>query len=67
MTSVPSSSVTGPHFPVEDPERPMAVLVDGDNASAQLIGQVLEETAKYGLAIIRRVYGDWTSPNLAAW
>jgi hypothetical protein len=45
----------------------LAFLVDGDNATASLIGEVLEEASKYGTLIIRRVYGDWTSPSLQSW
>jgi NYN domain len=28
---------------------------------------LLAEIASYGTAQVRRAYGDWTSPNLAAW
>ena len=28
---------------------------------------MLEEASKWGTVIIRRVYGDWTSPSLQAW
>ena len=48
-------------------DRLLAFLVDGDNATASLIGEVLEEASKYGTLIIRRVYGDWTSPSLQSW
>lgn len=45
----------------------LAFLVDGDNASAALIKEMLAEASKYGTTIIRNVYGDWTSTQLAAW
>jgi len=48
-------------------QRPLAFLVDGDNASPSLIREMLAEASKYGEVIIRRVYGDWTSRNLASW
>ena len=48
-------------------DRLLALLVDGDNATASLIGEILEEASKYGTLIIRRVYGDWTSPSLQSW
>ena len=35
----------------------MALLIDGDNAQASLIANILAETAKYGTATVRRVYG----------
>lgn len=44
-----------------------AVLVDGDNATPSLLGHVLLEVAKYGRITIRRVYGDWTTPNMHRW
>ena len=46
---------------------PLAFLVDGDNASAGLIGEMLAEAAKYGTVEIRRVYGDWASGKLGSW
>jgi hypothetical protein len=47
--------------------RTLAFLVDGDNASAALIPEMLAEASKYGSVIIRRVYGDWTSSQLQPW
>ncbi len=43
------------------------MLVDGDNAQPDLIGKVLAETARYGTVTARRVYGDWTTPNMGGW
>ena len=45
----------------------IAVLIDGDNAQAKIIKEILEEVSKYGKATIRRIYGDWTRPNLSKW
>lgn len=47
--------------------RRIAMLIDGDNAQASLLGQMLVETGKYGVITIRRVYGDWTEPQLKSW
>jgi uncharacterized LabA/DUF88 family protein len=44
-----------------------AVLIDADNASAALVGGMLAEVAKFGVAGIKRAYGDWTTPNLGRW
>ncbi|MFW5713749.1 MAG: NYN domain-containing protein [Brevefilum sp.] len=52
---------------VEDIERRVAILIDGDNAQASLIEQILVEAGKFGNATIRRVYGDWTTPNMNSW
>lgn len=45
----------------------IAVLIDGDNAQAKLIKEILEEVSKYGKATIRRIYGDWTIPQMNSW
>ena len=47
--------------------RSIAMLVDGDNAQPSLIELVLAETAKYGIVTTRRVYGDWTTPQMSGW
>jgi uncharacterized protein (TIGR00288 family) len=56
-----------PQETIEDIERRIAILIDGDNAQASLIEQILVEAGKYGNATIRRVYGDWTTPNMNSW
>ncbi len=45
----------------------IAVLIDGDNAQAKLIKEIIEEVSIYGKATIRRIYGDWTTPQMNAW
>lgn len=45
----------------------LAVLIDGDNAQAKLIKEILEEVSRYGKATIRRIYGDWTTPQMNSW
>ncbi|HLL15658.1 MAG TPA: NYN domain-containing protein [Pyrinomonadaceae bacterium] len=44
-----------------------AVLVDGDNAQPSLLEHVLVEVTKYGRITIKRIYGDWTTPNMNGW
>jgi len=44
-----------------------AVLIDADNISATHIKEMMEEINKYGNPTIKRIYGDWTRPNLAGW
>ena len=48
-------------------DRRMALLIDGDNAQASLVANILAEASKYGLVTIRRIYGDWTTPNMNSW
>ncbi len=45
----------------------LAVLIDADNTQASIIDGLLSEIAKYGIASVRRIYGDWTSPLLKGW
>lgn len=45
----------------------LAVLIDADNAQAAIIEGLLSEVAKYGIATVKRIYGDWTTPNLGQW
>ena len=52
---------------IEEKTRKVALLIDGDNAQPSLIGQILTEAGKYGLVTIRRIYGDWTTVNMAGW
>ena len=47
--------------------RKIAILIDGDNAQANLLPQILVETGKYGLVTVRRIYGDWTTSNMKSW
>ncbi len=45
----------------------IAVLIDADNIPSANIKEMLEEIAKYGNPTIKRIYGDWTKPDLAKW
>lgn len=51
----------------DEKNRKIALLIDGDNAQPSLIGDILAEVGKYGLITIRRIYGDWTTVNMAGW
>jgi uncharacterized LabA/DUF88 family protein len=45
----------------------IAVLIDADNIPSTNIKAMMEEIAKYGTPTFKRIYGDWTKPNLANW
>ncbi|MGV1768405.1 NYN domain-containing protein [Rhizobium rhizogenes] len=45
----------------------LALIIDGDNATPKIIAGLLAEIANYGTASVKRVYGDWTKPNLNGW
>ena len=44
-----------------------AVLIDADNVAAKYTRYILDEVSNYGVVTYKRVYGDWTRPNLASW
>lgn len=45
----------------------LAVLIDADNASRTAMKAVMAEIAVYGTPTIKRIYGDWTAPNMSTW
>ena len=45
----------------------LAVLIDADNASRTAMRDVMAEIAVYGTPTIKRIYGDWTAPNMGSW
>ena len=51
----------------ENSQKKLAVLIDADNTQPSIIDALLAEIAKYGIASVRRIYGDWTTPNLRGW
>jgi hypothetical protein len=48
-------------------QKHLAVLIDADNAPAAIVEGLFEEIAKYGVASVKRIYGDWTGPQLGGW
>lgn len=48
-------------------ELKLAVLIDADNVPSSNVKGMLEEIAKYGTPTFKRIYGDFTKPNLAGW
>ena len=45
----------------------LAVLIDADNAQPSIVDGLLGEIANYGIASVKRIYGDWTAPGLKGW
>jgi len=45
----------------------LAVLIDADNAQPSIVDGLLSEIANYGVASVKRIYGDWTAPGLKGW
>ena len=51
----------------DDEQRRLAVLIDADNAQPSVIEGLLGEVAKYGVASVKRIYGDFTSTRQTQW
>ncbi|MDR0553625.1 MAG: NYN domain-containing protein [Treponema sp.] len=61
-----------PLLPFSSPQMEMsqaklAVLIDADNTQPAIIEGLMDEVAKYGVASVKRIYGDWTNNNLRSW
>jgi uncharacterized LabA/DUF88 family protein len=54
-------------MPNSDGQKRLAVLIDADNTQPSIIDSLLEEIANYGVATVKRIYGDWTGPHLKKW
>ena len=48
-------------------QKKLAVLIDAENAQPGIIGGLLDEIATYGIASVKRAYGNWTSSQLQPW
>lgn len=51
----------------EQSQRKLAVLIDADNTQPAIAEGLMSEIAKYGVASVKRIYGDWTVPQLKGW
>lgn len=45
----------------------LAVLIDADNIPYASVTAMMEEVTRYGIPTFKRIYGDWTRPNLGGW
>lgn len=52
---------------LDDEQRRLAVLIDADNAQPSVIEGLLAEVAKFGVASVKRIYGDFTSTRATQW
>ena len=58
---------TQPRSDTDDGQHRLAVLIDADNAQPTVIEGLLAEIAKYGVASVKRIYGDFTSTRMTQW
>lgn len=45
----------------------LAVLIDAENVPSAPVKEMLEEIARNGTPTIKRIYADWTRPNVSGW
>lgn len=50
-----------------DHDKKIAVLIDADNVSEKYIKPILDEVSNHGTPTYKRIYGDWTKPQLSSW
>lgn len=48
-------------------DRRIAVLIDAENVSDKYIKYIIDEISNHGIPTYKRIYGDWTKPQLASW
>ncbi|AHF07031.1 NYN domain-containing protein [Desulfitobacterium metallireducens] len=48
-------------------DKKIAVLIDADNVSDKYIKYILDEVSNHGIPTYKRIYGDWTKPQLGSW
>ncbi len=48
-------------------DKRFAVLIDADNVAPRFIGVIFNELSNEGTITYKRIYGDWTRPDLGAW
>ncbi|MDI9479820.1 MAG: NYN domain-containing protein [Bacillota bacterium] len=48
-------------------DRKIAVLIDADNVSEKYVKYIFDEISNHGTPTYKRIYGDWTTPQLSSW
>ncbi len=48
-------------------DKKIAILIDADNVSEKYIKHIIDEISNHGMPTYKRIYGDWTKPQLASW
>ena len=48
-------------------DKRFAVLIDADNVAPKFIGSIMDELSNEGTITYKRIYGDWTRPDLGTW
>ena len=48
-------------------DKRIAVLIDADNVSDKYIKYIFDEISNHGIPTYKRIYGDWTKPQMGSW
>lgn len=48
-------------------DKKIAILIDADNVSDKYIKYIFDEISNHGTPTYKRIYGDWTKPQLNSW
>lgn len=52
---------------MDNHDKRFALLIDGDNIGSQYIKTIIDEVTNNGIVTYKRIYGDWTKPQLECW
>jgi uncharacterized protein (TIGR00288 family) len=53
--------------PRQTEQKRLAILIDGENTHPDIVEPVLTEVEGFGVVKERRIYGNWTAPNMQHW
>ena len=52
---------------MENNGKVIALLIDAENVSPKYIKTIIDEVSMYGTPAYKRIYGDWTAPDMSSW
>lgn len=52
---------------MENDGKVIALLIDAENVSPKYIKIIIDEVSMHGTPAYKRIYGDWTSPEMSSW
>ena len=52
---------------MENDGKVIALLIDAENVSPKYIKTIVDEVSMHGTPAYKRIYGDWTAPDMVSW
>lgn len=52
---------------MDNENKVIALLIDAENVSPKYIKTIIDEVSMHGTPAYKRIYGDWTSPEMGSW